>query len=234
MTISPFSLSHNWVIHWKRIPSNMKERPILGQVASDEEEALKGIASVGLISGKQMLHIYSQGKKKLKKMVERNRIVQHELVMNEKFRIPIYSLGVNGAKIAGVNGFENNYWVEYTIEAILKRLLFFEFYERFHPRELLPAPPPFAGSIIINNKPMYVYVVRGDLNDIIMFMKWNTINERIILVTESLSFLNQLKMYMNNMKLRVILDDSLVDKTKPINNAFYKLHNNEFINESEG
>lgn len=233
MTISPFSLQNEWVIHWKRIPSNMKERPIIGQVAKTEEEALNALASVGLISGKQMLNIFSLGKKKLKKMVDRHRIVKHELVMNKKYRIPIYSLGVNGAKIAGVTGYENNYWVEYTIEEILKRLLFFEFYERFYPRKLFPAPSPFTGAIVINDKPMYVYVARGDLNDLIMFLKWNNMNERIIIITESLSFLEHLKMYINNMKLRIILDENLINKTKSIGNSFYMLHNNEFIKEGE-
>src|SRR5690554_7582237 len=60
----------------------------------------------------------------------------------------------NGAKIAGVSGYESNYWVKYTIEDVLKRLLFFSFYERFYPNKLSPAIDPFMGAITINQKPI--------------------------------------------------------------------------------
>ncbi|RKJ51420.1 hypothetical protein D7X33_32205, partial [Butyricicoccus sp. 1XD8-22] len=176
MAISPFSLEHTWAVYWKRLPSNMQDRPILGQVASNEEKALKAIASVGLITANQLLNLYSLSSNKLTRMVKRNRIVQHEIVMNDKYRIAIYSLGINGAKIVGLPGYEVNYWVKYSIHDILKRLLFFSFYERFHQNELIPVPNPFMGAIIINDKPMFVYVVRGDLNDLSMYLKWNTLN----------------------------------------------------------
>lgn len=232
MAISPFSLEHDWAVHWRRIPSNFQEAPILGQIAKNEEEAIRAVACVGIITANQLFNIYSLSRKKVIRMVKRHRLVEHELVMNNKHKISIYSLGVNGAKIAEVMGYEHNYWVKYTIKDILKRLLFFTFYERFYPNELLIAPEPFIGSIMINNKPMYVYVVRGDLNDITMYLKWNTLNERLIIITESLSHLEQLKPYLHNVKLRVILDNCVIDKNKPLNQSFYLLDDNEFKKEN--
>lgn len=231
MAISPFSLENDWTVFWKRIPSNFKERPILGEVAKDEQEALEGVASVGLISATQLLEIYSLGRGKVKRMVDRNRLVQHQIVMNKKNRITIYSLGVNGAKIVGVNGYEHNYWVEYKTTDILKRLLFFSFYKRVYPNDLLVAPKPFIGSIMINNNPMHVYVIRGSTNDLMMYLKWNTFNERLILITESLSYLEQLKPFLYDLRLRVILDENVVDHSESLSNSFYFLEGDEFKKE---
>lgn len=233
LQISPFSLEHNWTINWHRLPSNIKERPILGEIAKNEEKALYAIASVGVITSSQMYHLFNLNKTKLKKMVARQRIVRHELILNEKHKISIYTLGINGAKIVRLSGYEINYWVRYQITDVIKRLLFFSLLERFKDKnaEVMPAPEPFAGGLVINEKPMYVYVVRGDVTDLIMFIKWNEFHERMIIVTESLSVLAQLKPYLNNIKLRVILDHSIVDKNSDISKAFYLFKDNEFIPE---
>ncbi|MEN1969672.1 hypothetical protein WMZ97_16540 [Lentibacillus sp. N15] len=228
MAISPFSLQHSWSVHWSRTPSNFKEQPILGKVASNEQEALLAVASVGLITARQLFHLFSLNKDKVKRMVKRNRLVKHELVMNGDRRIAVYSLGINGAKIVGFSGYENNYWVKFSVNDILKRLLFLNFYERFHPNNLLPAADPFIGSIMINNKAMYVYVVRGGLNDLMMYLKWNSLNKRLILITESLSLLEQLKPFLHDIKVRAILDSCVVDKTKKLSESFYLLDGNEF------
>lgn len=220
------------MIHWKRIPSNFQERPILGQVAAKEVEALKALSCVGLITSRQMFNLYGLTKKKLKRMVERHRIVPHELVLNEKHRITVYSLGVNGAKIAEMTGYEVNYWVRFQITDVLKRLLFFSFYERVYPSKLELAHDPFIAKIYINNNPMYVYVARGALDDIMMYLKWNEFNERLIIITESLSHLQQLKPFLQNIKLRVILDSSILNKEEPLINSFYLLENNEFRKEN--
>src|SRR5690625_4599800 len=169
MTVSPFSLEHDWVVHWKRLPSNMSERPILGQVAENEERALKAIASVGIITSSQLFNLFRLNKNRLDRMVKRQRVVRHQLVLNNKHRISVYTLGINGAKIANLSGYEVNYWVEYRITDILKRLLFFSLYERFKSAELVTAVDPFSGTLMINGKPMYVYVVRGDVNDLLMY-----------------------------------------------------------------
>lgn len=228
VAISPFSLSHDWAIHWDRLPSNFREGPILGQIAKNEEEALNAIASVGIISSSQMFNLFRLNRNRLKRMVERNRLVQHEIVLNNKQRISLYTLGVNGAKITKLVGYEVNYWVEYTITDVLKRLLFFSFYERFYPVKLLPAIDPFVGTVLINEKPMYVYVLRGDVNDLMMYLKWNHLNERLIIVTESLSFLEQLKPFLHDLQLRVILDHSIMNKEQAIQKSFYLFKNNEF------
>src|SRR5699024_9981043 len=120
---------------------------------------------------------------------------------NEDETIYIYTLGVNGAKIINAVGYEMNYWVEYRIEDILKRILFFSLYERFYPSDLAIAPDPFIGSMIINGKNMYVYVVRGDISDLMMYLKWSNFNKRIIFIAEELTHLTQLKPFIQNMRL---------------------------------
>src|SRR5690625_1130525 len=109
MAMSPFSLDHDWVIHWDRLPSNFRESPILGQIAKSEEEALKAVASVGVVSSSQIFNLFKLNKSRLSRMVKRNRIVQHEIVLNNKYRISLYTLGINGAKIVGITGYEVNY-----------------------------------------------------------------------------------------------------------------------------
>ena len=39
-------------------------------------------------------------------------------------------------------------------------------------------------QFIINEKPIYIYVVRGDVNDLLMYLKWDgkNFNERLIII----------------------------------------------------
>ena len=234
MSQNLFSINNEWVVHWHRLPSNMSERPILGEVAKNEEQALKAIASVGLITSSQLFNLFNLNKNKLNRMIRRQRVVRHQLVLNNKYKISLYTLGINGAKIAEVSDYyEVNYWVRYDIEDILKRIVFFSLYERFGSAELLPAVNPFISTLMINGKPMYVYVVRGDINDLLMYLKWNKFNERLIIVTEALTHLEMLKPFLHDIKLRVILDESILDPNKSIADAFYMLKDGEFVKEKE-
>lgn len=234
MNRNPFSLQNEWVVHWRRLPSNISERPILGEIAKNEEQALRAIATVGLITSSQLLNLYQLGKNKLNRMIRRQRVVRHQLTLNNKYNISIYTLGINGAKIAEVSDYyEVNYWVRYRIEDVLKRIVFFGLYERFDGVELLPAVEPFIATLMINGKPMYVYVVRGDTNDLLMYLKWNKFNERMIIVTESLSHLEMLKPFLHDIKLRVILDEDILNPNINIGDAFYLFKDNEFIKEKE-
>ena len=36
---------------------------------------------------------------------------------------------------------------------------------------------------------MYIYVLRGDIQDLMVFLKWREFNERMIIITESLPHL---------------------------------------------
>ena len=131
MSLSPYSLSHDWSIYWTRIPSNIKRSSYVNGESPKERKALEALAAVGLIGGAQLSRLFSLDKKRLKRMVIEKKIVRHEIHRNKQV-IPIYTLGINGAVVAGLNdSYESNYWVEYKTEDVLKRLLFFQLYQHF-------------------------------------------------------------------------------------------------------
>lgn len=235
MTISPYSLSHEWNLHWTRMPSNMRESDYINGESPKERKALEALAAVGIIEGAQLFRLFSLDKKRLKRMVLEKKIVRHELKRNKQI-IPIFTLGINGAVIGGLkDSYDSNYWVEYKIEDVLKRLLFFQLFQHFAGSKVLPTPEPFSGAIGFKGKPIYVYVVRGDVSDLLMYLKWkgNLFNERLILITESIRHLEKLKMIAERLKLRGILDLDLQDVSFRLENSYYLNEYSEFVGEIE-
>jgi hypothetical protein len=167
-------------------------------------------------------------------MATEKKIVRHEIHRNQQV-VPIYTIGINGAVIAGLNDrFESNYWVEYKIEDVLKRLLFFQLIQHFPESKVLPTQEPFSGAIQYQGKPIYMYVVRGDVNDLLMYLKWSgkNFNERLIIITESIRHLQPLKVIAETLKLRVALDVDLRDDNEGFQKLFYLLDEfGKFISE---
>ncbi|MEK5069611.1 hypothetical protein [Sporosarcina sp. FSL K6-1508] len=236
MTLSPYSLSHDWSLHWTRIPSNIKRSDYVNGESPKERKALEALAAVGLIGGAQLSRLFSLDKKRLKRMAVEKKIVRHEIKMNKQV-IPIFTLGVNGAAVAGLNDcYESNYWVEYKIEDVLKRLLFFQLFQYFPESKVFPTQGPFSGAIQFQGKPIYVYVVRGDVNDLLMHLKWigKHFNERLIIITESIRHLHPLKVTAETIKVRVAVDVDLRDDINDIQKLFYFLdESGEFVSEVE-
>lgn len=234
MEISPYSLSHEWSLHWSRIPSNIKRSPLVNGESPKERKAIEALAAVGLIAGTQLTRIYSLDKKRLKRMVAEKKIVRHEIHRNKQV-IPIYTLGINGAVVAGLNeSYESNYWVEYKTEVVLKRLLFFQLYKHFPESKVLPTQEPFSGAIQFQGKSIYVYVVRGEVNDLLMYLKWSGkyFDERLIVITESIRHLQPLKTIADTLKMRVTVDVDLLKDIEDLHNLFYLLdENGKFVNE---
>lgn len=223
MPISPYSLSHEWNLHWIRIPSNIKRSDYINGESPKERKALEALAAVGIIEGAQLFRLFSMDKKRLKRMVMEKKIVRHELIRNKQ-TIPIFTLGINGAVIGGLKeSYESNYWVEYKIEDVLKRLLFCQLFQHFAESKVLPTPEPFSGAIEFKGKPIYVYVVRGDVSDLLMYLKWRrkNFNDRIIIITESIRHLQPLKLIIENFKLRVTVDKDLGGNSKVDQKSFY-------------
>ena len=202
MKISPYSLSHNWSLHWSRIPSNIKRSDYVNGESPKELKALEALADVGLIGGTQLSRLFLLDKKRLKRMIIEKKIVRHEIHRNKQV-IPIFTLGINGAVVAGLNDcYESNHWVEYKIEDVLKRLLFFQLIQHFPESSILPTQEPFSGAIQFRGKPIYVYVVRGDVNDLLMYLKWSGkyFDERLIVITESIRHLQPIKPIADTLK----------------------------------
>lgn len=239
-TISPFSLSHSWTLHWERLPSNLKRIQHFSSESNKEKQAIDAISKVGVIGGQQLQKLFNIDKKRLKRMVAEQKIVRHEMRLDGKI-IPIYTLGINGALIAGMeDAYELNYWVQYKTEDVLKRILFFKLYERFHGSgaeekkavsAIFPTPNPFIGAIQFRQSLLYVYVVRGDINDFLMYMKWkgDGFNERVIVIAEEIRHLELLKHALLPLKARVTLDSDLLSEVEHVQNIFYFLKDGDFV-----
>lgn len=228
MSLSPYSLSHAWSLHWKRVPSNIKRSDFVNGESRKERKALEALASVGVIGGVQLTRLFSLDKKRLKRMAMEKKIVRHEIHRNKQV-IPIYTLGINGAVVAGLNDcYESNCWVEYKTEDVLKRLLFFQLFQHFSESKVLPTQEPFSGAIQFQGKPIYVYVVRGDVNDLLMYLKWSGkhFKERLIIITESIRHLKPLNVHAGTFKLRVAFDVDLHNEDEDFQKLFH------FVSES--
>ncbi len=235
MEISPYSLSQEWSMHWTRIPSNIKRSDFVKGESPKERKALEALAAVGLIGGTQLSWLFSLDKKRLKRMVAENKIVRHEIHRN-KHVIPIFTLGINGAVVAGLECYESNYWVEYKTEDVLKRILFFQLFQHFPEAKVIPIQEPFSGVIQFQGRPIYVYVVRGDINDLLMYLKWSGkhFNERLIIITESFRHLQPLKVNAKTLKVRVAVDLDLQEDIEDLQKLFYFLdESGEFVRELE-
>jgi len=199
MPISPYSLAHEWNLHWTRVPSNIKRSDYINGESPKERKALEALAAVGIIEGAQLFRLFSLDKKRLKRMVVEKKIVRHELKRNIQV-IPIFTLGINGAVIADLyDCYESNYWVAYKIEEVLKRLLFFQLLQHFPESTVLPVQDPFSGAIQFQGKPIYVYVVRGDVNDLLMYLKWkgkHFNNRALLLYRPNHSQVNRTELFM--------------------------------------
>ena len=234
MSLSSYSLSHEWSLHWTRIPSNIKRSDFVNGESQKERKALEALAAVGLIGGAQLSRLFFLDKKRLKRMVAEKKIVRHEIHRNKQI-VPIFTLGISGAVVAGLNEcYESNYWVEYKIEDVLKRLLFFQLFQYFPESQVIPTQEPFTGAIQFQGKPIYVYVVRGDVNDLLMYLKWKGkhFNERLIIITESIRHLESLKQIVETLKVRVAVDLDLQEDIKNLQKLFHYMDGSgDFVSE---
>ncbi|WP_046176733.1 hypothetical protein [Domibacillus indicus] len=227
MSLSPFSLQHNWKCNWTRVPEHIKPDKYVNGESPKERRALEALACIGVIGGLQLSRLFSLDKKRKKKMVLEKKLVRHDIQKNKQV-IPVYTLGINGAKAAGVPGYENNYWLKYGAGDMLGKLLFFQLYEWFPGSRLSPAINPFEGVIFHKNKPLYIYSAKGDIQDLLVFLKWNEFNERMIVITESFKHLEGL-LHCGDMKIRAVLQQEAHSARERL--GFYVKSGSEWVEE---
>lgn len=236
---SPYSDSHQWTLHWQRLPSNLKSPKYFNDKSPKDRAVIEAIGHIGVIGGKQLQELYGVNKKRLQKMTEEQKIVRHEMRLNHQ-TMPIYTLGINGAKMNGMaETYRLNYWLEYKAEDVLKRIVFFKLYELFCKADpdnpewwtIYPTTKPFVGSILFRKHVYYVYVLRGDMTDFLSFMKWkgDMFDGRLLLITENLDHLELIKPALINTKVRVALDQDLLQSVQHIQNLFYFLNEGNFV-----
>jgi len=228
--VSPFSLTHDWSLGWKRIPSNYKPFQYYNINSMKEKKALEALGSVGIIGGKQLSRLFSLSNKEIKNMVHTDKIVEHALNRNHNTQIPIYSLGINGAKAIKLSAYKSNYWVELRLEDVLKSLLFFQLYHYFPTLNVKPTPNPFVAAVKNNESLIYVYVLKGDMGDLMRYLKWQKeSHHRLILVTESVSQLKEIELYTDNLKMRVVIEGDLMNREKSDEDIFYLFKDGELV-----
>jgi len=231
---SPFSLQQEWHLFWNRIPSNAEVMDYIQCDSPREQKALFALSRIGIIGRRQLFHLFSIDKKRLKKMVKERKVVRHEMRLENKI-IPIYALGQSGAIITKLTTYEPNYWVEYKLEDVLKRLLFFSMYRFFAQSNIIPTPEPFVGAIEFKGSPLYIYVLRGDTTDLTMYLKWqnHTFNGRMIIIAEKLNHIQPILMHTKDIKLRITTDHDLIHGGN-LQELFYFIDSSgEFIKEAK-
>ena len=201
--MNPFSLEHDWKLNWTRVPEHIKADKYVNGESPKERRALEALACIGVIGGLQLSRLFSLDKKRKKKMVAEKKLVRHDIQKNQQI-IPVYTLGINGAKAASIPGYENNYWLKYEMGDMLGKLLFFQLYEWFPGSRISPAVNPFEGVIFYKNKPLYIYSVKGNIQDLLVFLKWKEFSQRMIVITESLKHLEELLHY-GDIRIRAVL-----------------------------
>lgn len=239
---SPFSKARNWRISWRRIPSSYKRLINFHPGNEREHRAITALAHTGLISSKHLRDVFRIDKEQQKKMEKGDKIVRHT-IQSDNLTIPMYSLGENGAIIAGLHDmYESNYWVEYQTNDVLKRFLFFEYFnllkQRFPDIQTVATPKPFVAGIQFSNGDiMYVYVAKGDTSDMQTYLKWGkkSINNQIMVVIgESLVHVDSFKMFLEGLRVRILIEDDLFTQHENFNDYFYLLNDEGiFIKETE-
>lgn len=221
-----FSLVHDWKLSLKRIPSSFRPNKYYTIQSMAERKSLEALASVGVIGKNQLRFIFGLKSKEVRDMIDMHKLVEHKLIREadeevDDISITIYTLGINGAKAIKLDAFENNYWMLYSTEDVLKRLLFFKLHERFKMNKVIPTPEPFVSAIQSNDGLVYVYVLKDSIDDLLRYLKWEANKRhRIILITESLKHLETLELYLKNVEIRIVIEEDLIAGKENIFHAY--------------
>ncbi len=206
MRLSPFSIAHEWVLHWVQPSSYKKERWI--EPSKKEYRALKAIAAIGAIGGAQLLHGFLNGdRKRLKRMVATGKIIRHEL-RRDKQIVPFYTLGPLGEQMF-------NCRVEkMDIETVLRKMIFFLLHEKLDGG-ICSYERPYEGMLLKGKLEFRIIILRGNEQEINRYFKWAQPQERIILVAESVHHLHNFKENLKGIKIRATTDEWLLEE-KPM------------------
>jgi hypothetical protein len=222
--ISPFSTTHNWKLQWTILRSDYKP-PGIGELSQKEKEILNTIMSIGVIGGVQLSRYFmGHNKKKAKQMIHsmlrRNLIVQHKFYKDKQL-IPIYTVGQHGASLIGHQDSADE-WLRYDEKEVLKRLVFFKLYSLFQylQPKILPAPSPYIGTLQFKDQLLHICVIRDNIHDLLLKLKWGNLRDKFVIVTESLDMLCPLEPHLSGRAVRVTTDHEIIHSS--IADMFYE------------
>lgn len=216
MSISPYSMQYTWHLNWRRIHPGSEKMTFIRCDSPKERKALSALADIGFLSSQQLLRLFGLARKQLKKMEKERKLHRHELIKKQGEQspiIPIYTLGDAGAVITSLTNYKLNYWLPFTEEAIIQKLLFVELHAFFPEGKATPSPAPLTGGIQYKNKTFFVYVIRGDYQEFLRFLKWEEYqyNERYIIIAEKINHIKPLLLHLKDTKVRFTTDADLLN-----------------------
>ncbi|MFS0783491.1 hypothetical protein [Bacillus sp. 1P06AnD] len=234
--LSPFTMSLKTELKWQTLTT--REQPIQSALLNCSprlEDFCLDLSAVGVIGSVQALKLYfNNDKSKLKKAHELKFIKRHEILRGNKL-IPLYTLGATGLFLVG-NPLEANYWKEYNAQEVLRCLVFFQFLSHMRQGnnkiDVLPSKQPFTAAIRMNEKLFDILIVRGNENQINQLFRYESekLPKRMLVIVEEISHLmpvqEQMKPFLNRIRLTTDLELAL-----PLNQMFYKFHENAWIKE---
>lgn len=161
--LSPFSIQHEWTfISAEPQDEEPGSAPLR---APTEVIGLQAISDIGMIGSVQAGRLFHWQKRHLHRMLEERKLVQHILIKN-KNRIPVYSIGPRGAQLLQLPSLPV---LRSSITFILQKLVFFQFCCALRDKQkafrIESAAAPFTGQVTIHGDRRNVLVLRGKLDD---------------------------------------------------------------------
>lgn len=231
MSISPLSEHYNWEVEWISASPhfNIEIMFNINVKSVKKKKALGSLASVGVIGKEQLSQIFRLNRKEIEEMITNNLFIEHKLIRNNEGTMPIITLGYAGALAIKLDNYEENYWFQINETEILRCILFFQLYLHFPHLEVLATPHPFTGSIVNNGSVIYVYVLKDNISDFARYLRWDKKgHHRVVVIIENPEELAQLEMFLNEIELRVVLEEDLFKKDMS-NNIFYRYKDGKMI-----
>src|SRR5699024_5687276 len=214
--LSIFDTNKTWYFNWKS--ESRTSFPSLVGIDIDDKskEIIEAVASVGLITDKQLFYFYKVRKKHLDHMRHIKMLVEHQInIANEKGDmdvLTVYTLGKIGAKILNLPHYKTDYWRSYRKNEVYKRIMFFEFFNRFKKG--------FEHLVIYSDK--------EDFYNIMNFLRWKNSFNRMIFIASDLKSFHQLKPHLEDKQVRYLKEADILNNDK-LNGKFHVLKEREFV-----
>lgn len=236
--LSIFDTNKTWYFNWKS--ESRTSFPSLVGIDIDDKskEIIEAVASVGLITDKQLFYFYKVRKKHLDHMRHIKMLVEHQInIANEKGDmdvLTVYTLGKIGAKILNLPHYKTDYWRSYRKNEVYKRIMFFEFFHRFKKGfehlDIYPGISPFTGAIRYKNSIMevFIYSDKEDFYNIMNFLRWKNSFNRMIFIASDLKSFHQLKPHLEDKQVRYLKEADILNNDK-LNGKFHVLKEREFV-----
>ncbi|MFS0815405.1 hypothetical protein ABC382_00355 [Lysinibacillus sp. 1P01SD] len=251
-----FAESLEWSFESQIIPSNkrMNERAVVNiknkKVFNRILSAIQFIHYTGVAESSQLFRLFGLKQVDIKYLVKNRVLVRHEIKTSadrrkkgQNFRKSIYTLDEGARVLCDTVYREQNYWLSFTTQMVLKVLAFIElfivFKEAFPHSENLfvdesATIKPFTGVIDLNGKLFHVYVVRGKTSDLESYIRVNSNKSiRLCLLVENPNHIKPLipRLTSSKMMVRVIDENEIAQDDAKLEELFYFIQNGGLIKE---